>query len=105
MRMIRCDGRGACLQPTTGPAQQESGVLCVLGKGWDTRRSVSRFVPVLRKSAKDGHPADLKSREGYSSLRFAIQSVAPETLAASEMSSDIQPCRFFPKFLNRLADR
>ena len=25
-------------------AWQESGVLCALGKGWDTRRSVSRFV-------------------------------------------------------------
>jgi hypothetical protein len=36
-------------------------ILCALGKGWDTRRSVSRFVVPhpSQKSAKDGAPGDL----------------------------------------------
>jgi hypothetical protein len=36
-------------------------ILCALGKGWDTRRSVSRFVVShpSQKSAKDGAPGDL----------------------------------------------
>jgi hypothetical protein len=40
-------------------AWQESGVLCALCKGWDTRRSVSRFVVShpSQKARRMGHPA------------------------------------------------
>ena len=53
--------RGWCLARQEAPRTGGCPILCALCKGWDTRRSVSRFVVShpSQKSAKDGAPGDL----------------------------------------------
>jgi hypothetical protein len=53
-------------------AWQEPGVLCALGKGWDTRQWVSRFVAShpSQKARRMGHPGDLLRCRGKEMPRF-----------------------------------
>jgi hypothetical protein len=64
-------------------AWQESGVLCALGKGWDTRRSVSRFV-----AYESAHRAalDLMELHGGVILSIARNSINGKTYVDTNVS-------------------